>query len=187
MEHIRSLFIYQKDQFVMEGGNLNSLYSNKLNLLQKTFINSFEDYMSSLYRNFPMLNNIDIEFNFDSLSDEVEITICNPKNEDYNIFISISNEIIVFFNHFHMHFENYSNDKEIPALVEEALIMIGLLITAKEIIITILVKGKSEYKRKLDVTRQDGSKQTIENYYVGFNFLLFFIPTKEISISVTFI
>lgn len=123
---------------------------------------------------------------FNNNEKELEITLHNHVSDDYNILIYIKDEIVVFFNVFHTHFENYSEEKSEKELIEESIECIKEFLTAKEIIITKFYKGKREFKSKLDIINKNGDRLPSAVASIGFGGLLFFIKTKEIILKTTF-
>jgi len=160
-------------------------FLNKANFneLQKLF---FEEFNKCVL-NQDVFKETDLKIHFDDIDKQLEITLQHPVSEDYNIWISIKKEIIVFFNIFHNHFDNYSEEKTKKELVEGSINYIKELLTAQEIIITKLYKGKREFRYRLDIMIKNSAKVTLENYYVGFSGVIFFLPTKTITLKTSFI
>lgn len=147
-----------------------------INSLQRLFIKEFNKQ--------ERLINANTKMNFHNK--EMLITFSHPTNKDYNILVSVKEEIIVFINVFHTHFENYSEEKIEEELVEGSLNYVKELLTAQEIIITKLSKGGKEYKYKLDIVTKGGTKVCLEDIYVGVSGALLFMPTKEAMSKASF-
>jgi hypothetical protein len=117
--------------------------------------------------------------------DTLIITISHPSNKRFDIVVTVDEEIIVFFDDFHTHCENYSNDSPVEEIVQDVIIYLQHLLTADQIIITKLSKGTYNYKNVLEIVT-GGNRKVIDCFYVGFAGLLFFLPKRKVSLSTNF-
>lgn len=118
-------------------------------------------------------------------NDELVITVFHPLDGNYNIVVAISEEIIIFFDDFHNHYDSIPDERPLEHVVEGAINQIKTILTTDRITITKLLKGKGIFRRMLEVEHQ-GHKQVLENYSINFSGLLFFIPTRKVVTTTTF-
>jgi hypothetical protein len=151
----------------------------KLNSLQKLFLENIEFLIKESD------NKIQIEFN-DELQQFV-VTIRNPKSSEYDISIYIDVEIIIFFNSFHMHHDNFGFEKEksLNKVAKEALDDLKLLLTSK-MRVTSYYRNNKKFRATLDILNSSGNWERIYNWAYAWKLLLFFIPTTKITEEVSF-
>ncbi len=120
-------------------------------------------------------------------SNRTIVTVFHPRNEKYNIDVSVGEEIIVFFDDFHFHHENYTDrEKTIEQIVEESISQLKGLLTADQIIVTKFLKRKNVYKISLEI-EHDGHREIVEDIFVGFKGFLWFTPTQKKVRTTSFI
>lgn len=148
-------------------------------------LNSFQDlFLKLLITVDKNVDQYEISYNDDLLW----ISKHHPTNSSFDISLSISdNEIILFFNEYHEHYENYSDPKKLQEDVAiEAIEALNLLIDSSKIEIVRLFKGSRVFRYILNVTDNDGVEQTFQDLIVGWWGFAFFIPTTQKKVITSF-
>ena len=158
----------------------------------RTFIlkELFTDRFQLLLYSHNLMEQFNLKFIWESTKrnekDEIMATIFHPSNRDFDIVVAVGEEIIIFFNEFHFHHENFSDEEKVlNEVVNDAIAQIQQILTADQITITKWQKGKNVYRNVLEVEHQ-GQTEVIGNCNIGFRGLLFFIPTRKTAITTAF-
>lgn len=152
----------------------------QLNDLQKCFIKSF-DSLQSLYSRYS-LDQSDIEIKMDG-DNVLEVTMPHPVQSEYNIIVFIDEEIIIFFNRFHSHHDNFADERSFEEVVESALREIEIILSSKHQI-TIFSKGQKIYKETWQIISPTGEREIMQRCYHSW-IRPFFGVQKEV-VEITF-